>query len=235
MTAARAGRRLRRTCSSGSSTAPIPRSCAGAACGWRTATARGTWTRSAADYWFAVVGADETTLSGEAVTDPRRLCGAQPAPFVRPCWYRAFIETRPDGFEVEAAADLDALCEGLDGLQREACVTAAAVIGPSDPAAQLRICVAVVDPSDAASCIRGTKVQNLLDAPIGAYVGLIDRCERFSGATRGFCYRWLGRTLAVLTNGEFGRAGCPRLDAAPARRWCEAGASRIDEALVTFS
>jgi hypothetical protein len=186
------------------------------------------------DYWFAVVGADDATLPGEAVTDPRRLCGAQPAAFVRPCWYRAFIESRPDGFQVEAAEDLDALCEGLDGLQREACVTAAAVIGPSDPAAQLRICAAVADPSDAASCIRGTKVQNLLDAPMRDHVALIGGCARFAGATRDFCHRWLGRTLAVLTNGEFGRAGCPQLGAA-ARRQCEEGASRIDEPLVTFS
>ena len=56
------------------------------------------------DYWLAVIGADDTTLRGRPVTDPRRLCGAQPEAFVRPCWYRAFLETRPDGFQIEAAA-----------------------------------------------------------------------------------------------------------------------------------
>jgi hypothetical protein len=45
----------------------------------------------------------------------------------------------------------------------------------------------------------------------------------------------LGRTLAVVTDGEFGHAGCPQLAGANARRECDAGARRIDEALVTFS
>jgi hypothetical protein len=185
------------------------------------------------DYWLAVAGADEAALSEEAVTDPRRLCGAQPEAYVRPCWYRAFLESRPEGFAVEAASDLEDLCQGLSGLQRAACVTGAAVIGPPDPADQLRICAAVEDRSDAGNCIRGTKVQNLLDAP-DRHLALIRRCASFSGATRGVCYRWLGRTLAVLTDGEFARAGCPQL-AAAARRECEAGASEMDEALVTFS
>jgi hypothetical protein len=38
-----------------------------------------------------------------------------------------------------------------------------------------------------------------------------------------------------VTDGEFGRAGCPQLVEAEARRGCEAGARRIDEPLVTFS
>jgi hypothetical protein len=187
------------------------------------------------DYWFAVVGADDARLSQEAVTDPRALCAAQPAAFVRPCWYRAFVENRPDGFEVEAPEDLDVLCEGLEGLQREGCITAASVIGPPDPAAQLGICARLRDPPDAESCIRGTKVQNLLDSPMSTYVELIRRCELFARATRAACYRWLGRTLAVLTDGDFARAGCPELAAADARRHCRAGGRRIDDALVTFS
>jgi hypothetical protein len=187
------------------------------------------------DYWFAVVGADEATLSGEPVTDPYRLCGAQPEEYVRPCWYRAFLENRPAGSQVETPADIEGLCERLDGLQREGCVTAAAVIGPPDPAEQLRICSRLGDPSDAANCVRGTKVQNLQDAPAEAYVRLIGGCERFAPAARGACYRWLGKTLAVLTDGEFGRTGCARLAGADARRECEAGTRRMDEPLVTFS
>ena len=58
------------------------------------------------------------------VEDPRELCGAQPDEFVRPCWYRAFIENRPEE-PIESGADILALCEGLDGLQRQACITAA--------------------------------------------------------------------------------------------------------------
>ena len=49
------------------------------------------------DYWFAVAGADEAALPSGAATDPRTLCAAQPAEFVRPCWYRAFVDDRPKG------------------------------------------------------------------------------------------------------------------------------------------
>ena len=62
--------------------------------------------------------------AGEAVTDPRELCGSQPAAFVRPCWYRAFVDNRPEGIVVDSAEHFDVLCDGLDGLQREACITA---------------------------------------------------------------------------------------------------------------
>jgi hypothetical protein len=186
------------------------------------------------DYWFAVVGADDTTLREEPITDPRRLCGSQPEAFVRPCWYRAFVENRPDGFEISVPRDLEDLCEGLQGVQRAGCITGAAVIGPTDPAAQLELCAALADPADARACVRGTKVQNLLDAPIDTYVELIEGCERFPAASRPGCYEWLGKALAVLTDGRFATRGCPRLPAS-ARASCAAGARTMDEALVTFS
>jgi hypothetical protein len=78
-------------------------------------------------------------------------------------------------------------------------------------------------------------VQNLLGRSTAAYVGLIRGCELFAAATRASCYRWLGKTLAVLTDGEFGRQGCPQLRSSSARRQCRAGARSLDEALVTFS
>jgi hypothetical protein len=187
------------------------------------------------DYWFAVVGADEASLPAGAVTDPRRLCGAQPTELVRPCWYRAFVDNRPEGIVVDSAEHLDVLCEGLEGLQRQACVTGAAVIGPADPAVQLELCAALDDPSDAAGCIRGTKTQNLLGSPASDFVRLIGRCELFAGATRSGCYRWLGKAIAVLTDGAFVRTGCPKLAAADARRSCVAGARTMEDALVTFS
>jgi hypothetical protein len=186
------------------------------------------------DYWFAVIGADDATRPEDAVTDPRELCGAQPSAFVRPCWYRAFVDNRPD-VEVHSAEDLDVLCDGLAGLQREACITAASVIGPPDPVAQLQICAGLASSSDAASCVRGTKVQNLLGYPTSAFVDLISRCPVFIGKARAACFRWLGKTLAVLTDGRFARVGCPRLDSAGARRQCRAGAESMEEALVTFS
>jgi hypothetical protein len=92
------------------------------------------------DYWFAVVGADDAELSGEAVTDPRELCGAQAAAFVRPCWYRAFVDNRPEGFQVRSSRDLDDLCAGLERLQRglhHGGVRDRAA-GPSRPAPALR-------------------------------------------------------------------------------------------------
>jgi hypothetical protein len=185
------------------------------------------------DYWFAVAGADDATLPGSGATDPRELCGAQPEEFVRPCWYRAFVDNRPE-IEVTSPEAIDVLCEGLAGLQREACVTAAAVIGPSDPYAQLDLCAALAETSDAEACVRGTKVQNLLSASTDTFVRLIERCDLFAGATRSACYEWLGKTLAVVTNGAFADDGCPQL-AADAREACLAGARTMDEALVTFS
>jgi hypothetical protein len=186
------------------------------------------------DYWFAAIGADDAKLPDKAVTDPRRLCGEQPERFVRPCWYRAFVDNRPD-VTIESPEDLDALCDGLDGLQREACMTAASVIGPPDPAEQLFICAGLTEPSDATSCVRGTKVQNLLDYPTSAHVDLISRCAVFTGPPRAACFRWLGKTLAVVTDGKFARTGCPRLETQQERRLCRAGARTMNNALVTFS
>jgi hypothetical protein len=186
------------------------------------------------DYWFAVVGADEATLPEKAERDPRTLCGAQPARFVRPCWYRAFVDNRPAGIVVDSKEHFDVLCEGLNGLQREGCITAVSVIGPSDPAAQLELCAALAA-ADAPSCIRGTKVQNLLGSSTEAFVGLLGGCERFAGPVRASCYRWLGRTVAVLTDGAFGREGCPQLARPDARPFCRAGARTMEQALVTFS
>ena len=187
------------------------------------------------DYWFAAVGVDDAKLPEGAVTDPRRLCRAQPRPFVRPCWYRAYIDDRPEGVEIRSAEDLDALCRDVRGLQREACITAASVIGPPDPVEQLQVCAGLADPSDATNCVRGLKVQNLLGYPTAAYVDLIDRCPVFLGPPREACFRWLGKALAVLTDGRFARVGCPRVESASGRRACFAGARSMEGPLVTFS
>jgi hypothetical protein len=185
------------------------------------------------DYWFAVAGADDAKLAGEEVTDPRELCLAQPRAFVRPCWYRAYVDNRPEGFQTETPSDFERLCGELRGIQRAGCMTAASVIGPPDPAVQLQLCAAL-ELADAASCIRGTKVQNLLEYPLATFVDLARRCDLFRGRARPDCYRWLGKTISVVTDGEFGRTGCPQLPA-DARRACRAGAATIDGPLVTFS
>jgi hypothetical protein len=187
------------------------------------------------DYWFAVAGADDATLSEEPVRDPRALCAEAPEEFVRPCWYRAWIENRPTAFAIEAPEDLDGLCSGLGGLQREACITAASVIGPSDPAEQIDVCGGLASASDAASCVRGVKIQNLQDAPTAELIALVDRCSTLRARARDACRRWLGKTAAVLTDGAFAHEGCPRLRGGSARRACAAGAATMEEALETFS
>jgi hypothetical protein len=186
------------------------------------------------DYWFAVAGADQATLPAGASTDPRVLCARQPAAFVRPCWYRAFVDNRPEGIVVDSAVHLDVLCRDLGGLQREACITGAAVIGPADPKQQLELCAGLRSP-DAVACIRGTKAQNLLGATTDAYVSLLRGCEPFAGRVRASCYRWLGKAVNVLTDGAFAEEGCPALEAPGARRACLAGARTWEDALVTFS
>src|SRR5215471_19209634 len=65
------------------------------------------------DYWLAVKGYDNTVAPGpRPVTNPRKLCGAQAPLFVKDCWYRAFLESRPAGFQTESAAGMDSLCHG---------------------------------------------------------------------------------------------------------------------------
>jgi hypothetical protein len=185
------------------------------------------------DYWFAVAGADDTQRPETVVDDPRELCGAQAEQFVRPCWYRAFIDDRPDE-PVESAEDILALCSGLHGVQRQACITASSVVGPVDPREQLSLC-AGLEGAEAVSCIRGTKVQNLLTAPSEDLVALIRQCDGFAERTSVACYRWLGKVLAVMTNGEFESVGCPALPDARSRNACVEGVRSYEEPLVTFS
>jgi hypothetical protein len=186
------------------------------------------------DYWFSVNGIDSTKAASPAPeTNPRRLCAAQAADFVRACWYRAFVDSRPAGFQTSSATEDDQLCARLKGLQRDACITAASVIGPPDPAAQLALCSGFRGP-DAVSCIHGTKVQNLLGSSTATFVRVIRNCSLFPGSTRTACYFWLGKTLSVVTNSGFRRHGCPRL-APAARRACVAGARSMNGPLVTFS
>ncbi|HEU4449881.1 MAG TPA: hypothetical protein VFR63_07885 [Gaiellaceae bacterium] len=182
---------------------------------------------------FAGSGADDTERPATVLDDPRELCAGQPERFVRPCWYRAYVDDRPEQ-PVDDAADIEALCAGLAGLQREACVTAAAVVGPPDPRGQLGICTALRG-ADAVACIRGTKVQNLLAAPPEDLVALVRLCDGFPDETRLACYRWLAKVLAVRTDGRFERFGCPAAPDAASRRACRAGVRASEGPLETFS
>jgi hypothetical protein len=184
------------------------------------------------DYWFAVSGLDDTSAPDDSETDPRVLCGAQAERFVRQCWYRAFIERPPAG-AVDTPVDLLQLCDGLAGVQREGCVTAASVVGPSDPRAQMAICAGLRG-GDAVACVHGVKVQNFLEGTTADYLELIGRCDLFSGKTATACYRWLGKTIAVVTNGAFADDGCVQLNGPP-KKACQAGARELNGPLVTFS
>lgn len=59
------------------------------------------------------------------------------------------------------------------------------------------------------------------------------RYQRYS-CVHGFGH-WLGKVLAVVTNGEFERLGCPAAPSERARRACVQGARATDGALETFS
>jgi len=184
------------------------------------------------DYWFSISGYDATKRQAKPVSDPRELCGAQPAAFVRSCWYRSFLEAG-GGKRVQSPAELEQLCDGLAGIQRAGCVTGASLIGPADPREQLQICAALPR-ADQLDCVRGAKVQNILSYPGQLAVELVDGCGRLKAANA--CARWLGRVIGVFSNGAFKRTGCPKLATPAARRSCAAGVNGMDDGpLVTFS
>jgi hypothetical protein len=106
--------------------------------------------------------------------------------------------------------------------------------GPADPRAELAICTGVRS-RDALSCIRGTKVTNMLSYDPRIYPILIGDCEHFQGSVQLGCDRWLGKALGVLTDGKFLETGCPLLATAAARRACAEGVKSMDGPLVTFS
>ncbi len=185
------------------------------------------------DYWFSVGGYDDTQKPTDPETDPRQLCGAQKPEYVRQCWYRAFVDNRPPG-AIQSGRDVDQLCQALQGLQREGCITAATVIGPADPNSQFSLCYGF-NGKEALACVRGLKLQNLLGASNEEYAAVLDRCGALQEEVRLDCYRWLGKTVAVLTDGGFETDGCPLLEDPRAREACAEGARTMDEPLVTFS
>ncbi len=152
---------------------------------------------------------------------------------MRQCWYRAFVDNRPPG-AIERATDVQNLCQGLEGLQLEGCITAATVIGPADPRAQFPLCLGFRG-DQALACVRGLKLQNLLGASNELYADVLGRCDGFPETVRLGCFRWLGKTAAVLTDGEFETGGCPLLERKDARKACVDGARSMEGPLVTFS
>jgi hypothetical protein len=185
------------------------------------------------DYWLALQHLDGTPRSGKAAVSPRALCGRQPTEFVRPCWYRVFLELPPKR-PVSTARDVVGLCQGLQSLQRLACITGASVISSSDPFHQLTIC-ADLRGEEAVSCIRGVVVPSLAKKRLKDQVRLIAQCTRFDSSARQGCYEWLGKTLTVVTNGSFAAQGCAKLAKADAEAACHRGARASEGVLETFS
>jgi hypothetical protein len=181
------------------------------------------------DYWISLRGADGTTKPRGAIS-PRVLCDGR-LTYVRPCWYRYFLE-QPVSQPVRNAADLGRSCRGLHSIERFGCISAAALTISSNPFDQIRVC-AELRGEDAAACLRGVPDQALAGKPAGQ-LRLIRECGRIERAARRGCYEWLGRTLAVVTNGAFRERGCTKLDPV-ARGACDTGALKMNDALVTFS
>jgi hypothetical protein len=59
--------------------------------------------------------------------------------YVRPCWYRYFLE-QPLGLPIRNAADLRRACRGLRSIQRFGCISGATLELSSDPFEQMRAC-----------------------------------------------------------------------------------------------
>jgi hypothetical protein len=171
------------------------------------------------DYWISLRGADGTVRRANGAS-PRFLCNGH-LWYVRPCWYRYFVENALAPI-IDGPRAMRRACAGLHGLQRYGCVSAAALSIPEDPFSQTRICVKLG--RDAAACLRGVAVQALERSP-AKQLALFGMCRRMPRGETGDCQRWFGRTLALVTDGRF---RCPD-------RACSAGAALIREPLVTFS
>jgi hypothetical protein len=184
------------------------------------------------DYWFSAVGRDGTKRQRGARMSARTLCGRQSHDFVRPCWFRYFLELPPKRLPTNARG-VRALCRGLAGIQRVGCISSASLITSADPFRQMSIC-ARLRGADVLSCLYGVSVQNLSAAGGARRVSLIERCGKLLPAARSGCYEWLGTGLTVVTNGRFRDLGCPFISPV-GRSPCLAGAKRMNQALVTFS
>jgi len=172
------------------------------------------------DYWISLRGADGTVRRTHGVS-PRFLCNGH-LWYVRPCWYRYFVE-QASGPMIDSASAIRAACSGLHALQRYGCVSGAALSMPEGPLTQTRMCASLAAP-DARACLRGVAVQAFERNPRGQRK-LFMSCARMPAHARTDCARWFGRTIALVTNGRF---RCPT-------RACREGAALVREPLVTFS
>jgi hypothetical protein len=183
------------------------------------------------DYWISLGGGDGTTRPSDAITSPRILCAQADLLFVRGCWYRTFLERRPDA-PVTGARDIERLCRDLDGLQRGACVSAASLIVPGRPLEHLEVCAELTG-RDPVNCVRAIRVAALAERPV-EQAELIRACRRLPAPTVRECQEWLGRSLTVVSNGRFASQGCGLLTSR-ALSSCRVGADQARSPLITFA
>jgi len=184
------------------------------------------------DYWLSLAGRDATRKQRRGTTSARVLCARAIPAFVRPCWYRYFLEVTPETPPTNAAG-VRASCTGLKARQRAGCIAAAALITSADPFIQIRICNRLRG-ADTISCLYGMNIQNVATARGSKRVRLIEQCSILRRSAQGACFEWLGTTLSVVTNGRFRTLACPFIQP-DGRNACLAGAGRMNRALVTFS
>jgi hypothetical protein len=184
------------------------------------------------DYWISLGGGDGTTSPENADASPESVCGAYT--YKRPCWYRYFWE-RQASTRVYTSADVLDLCSDHEGLQRAGCVSGASLVvsRERDPVDHARLCTEL-DGTDTYNCLRGINVPALAGKTF-EQLRLIRTCGDLPTTTRSWCYAWLGRTLAVLTDGTFRQSGCAQLEPQHARISCSAGGARMGRPLRTFS
>jgi hypothetical protein len=184
------------------------------------------------DYWISLGGGDGTSSPENADDSPESVCGAYT--YKRPCWYRYFWERKPDT-RVYKALDMLALCDGIDGMQRAGCMSGASLLvsRERDPVDHARVC-SELEGVDTYNCLRGLNVP-ALDGKIFEQLRLIRTCGDLPTTTRWWCYSWIGRTLAVLTDGGFREHGCAQLEPEHAVVSCRAGGAHMWRPLRTFS
>ena len=67
-------------------------------------------------------------------------------------------------------------------------------------------------------------------------VDLIKDCKQFDGSMALTCYRWLGKTLGVVSDGKLARVRLPQApEGARRARRARPGVKSMDGPLVTFS
>jgi hypothetical protein len=184
------------------------------------------------DYWISLGGGDGTERPEQADTDPESVCGAYS--YKRPCWFRYFWEREP-GKRVYTARDLLDHCDGEEGMQRAGCISGGSLLvsRERDPVDHARVC-SELEGVDTYNCLRGLNVP-ALDGKIFEQLRLIRTCGDLPTTTRWWCYSWIGRTLAVLTDGGFREHGCAQLEPEHAVVSCRAGGAHMWRPLRTFS